>query len=86
MVAQIARDMGILTVGIVTKPFSFEGNRRMAQAESLRQQEALLGDPETLDAEKEKLEQTLACTFQQIQCRLIQQVAADFNASAFTIS
>jgi len=34
--------------------------RRMAQAESLRQQEALLGDPETLDAEKEKLEQTLA--------------------------
>ena len=33
VVAQIARDMGILTVGIVTKPFSFEGNRRMAQAE-----------------------------------------------------
>ena len=32
VVAQIARDMGILTVGIVTKPFSFEGNRRMAQA------------------------------------------------------
>ncbi len=33
IVAEIARDMGILTVGIVTKPFSFEGNRRMAQAE-----------------------------------------------------
>ena len=33
VVAQIARDMGILTVGIVTKPFSFEGKRRMAQAE-----------------------------------------------------
>ena len=33
VVAQIARDMGILTVGIVTKPFSFEGNRRMSQAE-----------------------------------------------------
>ena len=33
VVAQIARDMGILTVGIVTKPFSFEGKRRMSQAE-----------------------------------------------------
>lgn len=33
VVAEIARDMGILTVGIVTKPFSFEGKRRMAQAE-----------------------------------------------------
>ncbi len=33
VVAQIARDMGILTVGIVTKPFSFEGKRRMAQAD-----------------------------------------------------
>ena len=34
VVAEIARDMGILTVGIVTKPFMFEGRRRMAQAES----------------------------------------------------
>ena len=33
VVAEIARDMGILTVGIVTKPFSFEGRRRMEQAE-----------------------------------------------------
>lgn len=33
VVAQIARDLGILTVGVVTKPFSFEGKRRMAQAE-----------------------------------------------------
>ena len=33
VVAQIARDMGLLTVGIVTKPFSWEGKRRMAQAE-----------------------------------------------------
>ena len=33
IVAKIAKDMGILTVGIVTKPFSFEGRRRMAQAE-----------------------------------------------------
>ena len=34
--------------------------QRTAQAESLRQQELALGDAETLDAEKEKLEQTLA--------------------------
>lgn len=33
VVAKIAKDMGILTVGVVTKPFSFEGKRRMAQAE-----------------------------------------------------
>ena len=33
IVAKIAKDMGILTVGIVTKPFSFEGKRRMQQAE-----------------------------------------------------
>ena len=33
IVAEIARDMGILTVGIVTKPFLFEGKRRMEQAE-----------------------------------------------------
>ncbi len=33
IVAQIAREMGILTIGIVTKPFSFEGRKRMEQAE-----------------------------------------------------
>ena len=33
IVAEIAREMGILTIGIVTKPFQFEGKRRMAQAE-----------------------------------------------------
>ena len=33
IVAEVARDMGILTVGVVTKPFSFEGKRRMEQAE-----------------------------------------------------
>ncbi len=33
VVAEIARDMGILTVGIVTKPFAFEGQKRMQQAE-----------------------------------------------------
>lgn len=33
VVAEVARDLGILTVGIVTKPFSFEGKRRMTQAE-----------------------------------------------------
>ncbi len=34
IVADIAKQMGILTVGIVTKPFAFEGRRRMTQAES----------------------------------------------------
>ena len=33
VVAQVAHDMGVLTVGIVTKPFTFEGRRRMEQAE-----------------------------------------------------
>lgn len=33
IVAQIAREMGILTIGIVTKPFAFEGQKRMTQAE-----------------------------------------------------
>ena len=33
IVARIAHDLGILTVGIVTKPFAFEGKRRMSQAE-----------------------------------------------------
>ncbi|MDP3439638.1 MAG: cell division protein FtsZ [Azonexus sp.] len=34
VVAEIAREMGILTVGVVTKPFSFEGNKRMKAAEA----------------------------------------------------
>ncbi|MCI8387323.1 MAG: cell division protein FtsZ [Clostridiales bacterium] len=34
VVAKAAKDMGILTIGIVTKPFAFEGRRRMAQAEA----------------------------------------------------
>ena len=33
VVAKIAKDLGALTVGVVTKPFSFEGKRRTAQAE-----------------------------------------------------
>lgn len=34
VVAKIAKEMGILTIGIVTKPFSFEGRKRMVQAEN----------------------------------------------------
>ncbi len=34
IIARAAREMGILTVGVVTKPFQFEGGRRMKQAES----------------------------------------------------
>ena len=34
VVAEAAREQGILTVGVVTKPFGFEGRRRMQQAEA----------------------------------------------------
>ena len=33
VIAKVAKDMGILTIGIVTVPFSFEGKRRLEQAE-----------------------------------------------------
>ena len=33
IVADVSRELGILTVAVVTKPFSFEGNRRMRNAE-----------------------------------------------------
>ena len=32
VVAQIARELGILTVGVVTRPFAFEGKKRLEQA------------------------------------------------------
>lgn len=32
IVADVARELGLLTVGVVTKPFGFEGKRRMVQA------------------------------------------------------
>ena len=34
VIAKLAREKGILTVGVVTKPFSFEGNRRMKSADA----------------------------------------------------
>ncbi|MCD7903944.1 MAG: cell division protein FtsZ [Oscillospiraceae bacterium] len=34
IVAEIAKEAGVLTVGVVTKPFGFEGKRRMQQAEN----------------------------------------------------
>ena len=34
IIAKASKEMGILTVGIVTKPFSFEGRKRYAQAEA----------------------------------------------------
>lgn len=34
VIARVAKEMGILTVGVVTKPFDFEGGRRMKQAEA----------------------------------------------------
>jgi cell division protein FtsZ len=46
VVARIAREVGALTVGIVTKPFGFEGSRRRAQAEE--GVEALANEVDTL--------------------------------------
>jgi cell division protein FtsZ len=34
VIARVAKDMGILTVGVVTKPFDWEGGRRMTNAET----------------------------------------------------
>ena len=45
-VAEIAKEAGILTVGVVTKPFSFEGKRRMDQA--MHGIEELLGKVDSL--------------------------------------
>lgn len=46
IVAKIARTAGALTVGVVTRPFSFEGNRRAAQADA--GVEALRSEVDTL--------------------------------------
>src|SRR5712691_8593629 len=46
VVASLAKDLGILAVAVVTKPFAFEGRRRMAQAEAGL--EALRGVVDTL--------------------------------------
>jgi len=46
VIARLARDLGALTVGIVTKPFTFEGSRRAKQAE--QGIEALAGEVDTL--------------------------------------
>ena len=34
VIARTARELGILTIGVVTKPFQFEGQRRMRHAEA----------------------------------------------------
>ena len=46
VVAEIAKEMGILTIGVVTKPFTFEGKKRLSQAE--RGIESLKGKVDTL--------------------------------------
>jgi len=46
IVAQVAKEMGILTIGVVTKPFTFEGKKRLSQAE--RGVESLKGKVDTL--------------------------------------
>ena len=46
VVAEVAKDMGILTIAVVTKPFTFEGKKRLAQAE--RGVESLKGKVDSL--------------------------------------
>ena len=46
IVAYTAKEMGILTIGVVTKPFTFEGKKRLSQAE--RGIESLKGKVDTL--------------------------------------
>ncbi len=46
VIAKLSRELGILTVAIVTKPFNFEGNRRMRAAEAGIEQ--LRGEVDTL--------------------------------------
>jgi cell division protein FtsZ len=46
IVAAAARELGILTIGVVTKPFTFEGKKRLSQAE--RGIESLKGKVDTL--------------------------------------
>ncbi len=46
IVAAAAKEMGILTIGVVTKPFTFEGKKRLGQAE--RGIESLKGKVDTL--------------------------------------
>ena len=46
IVASIAKEMGILTIAVVTKPFTFEGKKRLTQAE--RGIESLKGKVDTL--------------------------------------
>ncbi len=46
IVAAAAKEMGILTIGVVTKPFTFEGKKRLAQAD--RGIESLKGKVDTL--------------------------------------
>jgi cell division protein FtsZ len=48
VIASLAKDLGILTVAVVTKPFTFEGRKRMLQAEA--GMEALRGVVDTLIA------------------------------------
>jgi cell division protein FtsZ len=34
VIARVAKEMGILTVGVITKPFDFEGPKRMSNADN----------------------------------------------------
>ena len=91
VVARIARELDILTVGIVTKPFAFEGTRRMNQAE-----DGIAALSSYVDAlvviPNERLKQvsdtriTLANAFQEaddVLRRGVQSISELINVSAF---
>ena len=91
VVAEVAHDLGILTVGIVTKPFSFEGKRKMGLAEQgianlLMHVDSLIVIPnERLKMiSQEKI--TLMNAFQaadNVLCQGVESISALINVPAF---
>ena len=90
VVAEVAHDLGILTVGIVTKPFSFEGKRKMGLAEQgianlLMHVDSLIVIPnERLMISQEKI--TLMNAFQAADNVLrqgVESISALINVPAF---
>ena len=62
VIAQIAREMGILTVGVVTRPFSFEGKQRARNAE-----QGIAAIKENVDTGHHPQRQAAACRGQRHQ-------------------
>ena len=65
VVARVAREMGILTVGVVTKPFEFEGTRRMNNVRTVMSEtgKAMMGTAAANGPDRARIaaEQAVAC-------------------------